>query len=135
MNQIKTYIDRSNIEGIGLFAAEFIPKGTLIWKLDGLDQVFSKEEIEKINLKGIKDHYFKRYMFEMNEHYIFCSDDARFTNHSNNSNTISSQMFQYAKNNIQIGEEITCDYSEINDYFEESEFEELISYKNDNSQQ
>ena len=49
MNQIKTYIDRSGIEGIGLFAGEFIPKGTLIWKPSGLDQVFSKEQLENLS--------------------------------------------------------------------------------------
>lgn len=122
MNQIKTYIDKSEIHGIGLFADEFIPKGTLIWKLGGLDYVFPKKKLEKMYLKDIQLKYFIRYAFEMNDHYIFCADDARYANHSKDSNTISSRMFQYATKDIQRGEEITCNYREIDDNFKESDF-------------
>ena len=35
--------------GIGVVATEFIPKGTITWALDPLDQVFPPEEI--LNMK------------------------------------------------------------------------------------
>jgi len=38
---VKTYLDKSKIRGIGLFADEFIPKGTLIWKFNYLLASFS----------------------------------------------------------------------------------------------
>ena len=31
---VRTYLDRSAIHGIGLFAAERIPKGTVLWRLE-----------------------------------------------------------------------------------------------------
>ena len=45
---IKTKIQESRIHGIGLFADEFIPKGTEIWKFTpGFDMKFTREEILK----------------------------------------------------------------------------------------
>ncbi len=44
---IKTYLDTRKIlhAGIGLFAGEFIPKGTIVWKFDeGIDMLFTDEE-------------------------------------------------------------------------------------------
>ncbi len=126
MNQVKTYIDKSDIDGIGLFAAEFIMKGTLIWKFSGLDQEISKEQVKKLN--QLEYQYFKRYEFGKDGLYIFCSDDAKFCNHSDNPNT-NGYPEQYALRNIEIGEEITCNYGYINDDFDKSEFEKLKSHK------
>ncbi len=37
---VKTKIGQSNISGIGVFADEFIPKGTVIWRYqEGFDQM------------------------------------------------------------------------------------------------
>jgi len=46
MLQVKTYVKESKIHGNGLFAKEFIPKGTIIWKFDSrLDTKISEESI------------------------------------------------------------------------------------------
>ncbi len=45
---IKTNVLPSKIHGLGLFADEFIPKGTIIWKFtQGFDLKFTKEQIKK----------------------------------------------------------------------------------------
>ncbi len=129
MNQVRTYIDKSLIEGIGLFAAEFIPKGTLIWKFSGLDQQFTKEELGSKNLTDIEKSYFKRYEFGKDDIYIFCSDDAKYCNHADEPNTYGYPE-QYALKDIQTNEEITCNYGWINEDFDESEFNILVSFKN-----
>lgn len=128
MNQVKTYIDKSKIEGIGLFAAEFIPKGTLIWKCSGLDTEYTESELTELCLNEIELHYFKRYEFGRNGIYIFCADDAKFCNHSYNANTKGYPQ-QYAIRDIKTGEEITCNYDNINDNFDGEEFKTLTSFK------
>ena len=39
---VKTYLDRSPIHGLGVFAAEFIRKGTRVWRfVESFDRVYS----------------------------------------------------------------------------------------------
>lgn len=136
MNLVKTYLDKSPIEGIGLFAAEFISKDTLIWQLiEPFDLVLDKRIWDSIkdNLHQWyaepMSNYLLRYYYEKGGKCVFCGDDARFANHSNNANTRSIFDKQWAKRDIRKGEEIFCNYFEINDEFNESEFEILKSYK------
>lgn len=128
MNQVKTYIAESDIEGIGLFAAEFIPKGTLIWKFSGLDLKLTLEEIKSLNLNDIEEKYFFRYEFGKDGIYYVCSDNAKYCNHSDSPNTYGYPE-QYASYDIFIGNEITCDYGAINRDFNKDEFKHLKSYK------
>ncbi len=61
MMYVKTKICSSKIHGLGLFADELIPKGTIIWKFSpGFDLKFSKEQIRKFP-KQVQD-YLKTYM-------------------------------------------------------------------------
>lgn len=133
MNLVKTYIDGSSIEGIGLFAAELIPKGTLIWRLiEPFDIILSKNDFEEQMKKlpiHLHDNYINRYLYEMNGKIVICGDDARFSNHSIFPNTKSTFDSQYAIMNIEKGDEILTNYKEINDNFDESEFDKLKSFK------
>jgi SET domain-containing protein len=108
MLKVKTYIDKSSINGIGLFSLEFIPKETVVWDLDyGIDIIFS--------FIG-ENEFLNKYCYKDQETYILCVDDARFMNHSitpNTSNGIGNQTI--SNKDIQIGEEITCNYFEIDD--------------------
>ena len=62
MLKIKTKIHESKIHGIGLFADQFIPKGTVTWSYDtGLDSTYSKETIE--NLPSLLKDYFLFYCY------------------------------------------------------------------------
>jgi SET domain-containing protein len=43
---VKTKVKESPIHGLGLFADQFIPKGTEIWRFTpGFDQKFTREQI------------------------------------------------------------------------------------------
>lgn len=134
MNQVKTYIDKSSIEGIGLFAGEFISKGTLIWKLNStIDRIYTRNEYNKLKQEWseIELSYFNRYVFEDKDFLYFCGDDAKYCNHSYTPNTSGIEE-QIALVDINKGEEITCNYSEINNNEEpwsEEEFKILKSYK------
>ena len=129
MNQVKTYIDKSSIEGIGLFAGEFIPKGTLIWKPSGLDRIYTKDEYENIKISDFEKDYMKRYTFGKGDLRIFCSDEMRYCNHSDTNPNLGGYLTQIALRDIQPGEEITQDYSELTENFTEEEFKELTSYQ------
>lgn len=113
MNIVRTYVDKSKINGLGLFAAADIPKGALIWRVDGLDQVLTEEELDKRHLTIEQKQYFFKYSFKANGRYTFCSDDNKYCNHSDTPNTMSDYKTQVAIKDIKKGEEITCNYNEF----------------------
>ncbi|HWL47120.1 MAG TPA: SET domain-containing protein-lysine N-methyltransferase, partial [Sphingomonadaceae bacterium] len=46
---VKTYLDRSPIHGLGVFAAEPIPKGTKIWRyVEGFDRSWSPRQFARL---------------------------------------------------------------------------------------
>lgn len=124
MNLVKTYIDQSDIQGIGLFANEFIPAGTKMWEISGFDIVVDEENFKSLPLTEEQLKYIKRYIYFNNGYWIYCGDDAKFTNHSNDPNTIVSFAEQTALKDIYPGEEITCDYHVLDNDFTEEEFNE-----------
>lgn len=115
---VKTTIGPSKIHGIGLFAAEFIPKGTPTWRFKpGLDVVISREELDALPEQARAA--FKNYCYKSNRtgRYILPFDDARYFNHSENANCIEEPSLMdegeagdVAAHDIQVGEELTNNY-------------------------
>jgi hypothetical protein len=100
--------------GYGVVATRFIPKGTITWIFDPLDQVFSPEQIRKMHpaFREILHTYSYR---DHNGNFILCWDNSRFVNHSFHSNCISTAYnFEIAIRDIQPGEELTDDYGYLN---------------------
>jgi len=124
MNLVKTYIDKSGIEGIGLYSAEFIPQGTKMWEISGTDILMTDEDFKNIPLTDDQLKYLKRYIYFNNGYWIYCGDDAKFTNHSTDPNTTIGFNEQYALKDIYPGDEITCNYHELDNDFTEEEFNE-----------
>ena len=119
MLRVKTKIKQSLIPaaGLGLFADEFIPTGTIIWQYDiNFDQSYTQEQYESIKNSFIKQ-FIETYSYKYNGRYILCVDDARFFNHSNNPNCFSTDYnettlgYTKAKRDINKGEEMTDDYT------------------------
>ncbi|TIU91853.1 MAG: SET domain-containing protein-lysine N-methyltransferase, partial [Mesorhizobium sp.] len=81
---VDVYLDKSPIQGIGVFAKHRIPKGTLIWKLDPrFDRRISVDTYE--NESGPVKSYLDRYSYpdRRDRNYIvFEADDARYMNHA-----------------------------------------------------
>lgn len=126
---VKTYIDKSTIQGIGLFANQFILKGTIIWKFNPIvDKIVTENEINK--LRQILDpDIFKEFRTPISrlekDIYVIYGDNTKFTNHSFNNNIISGDdLFTIAKRDIQIGEELTENYLDI--YFDEEDIGFLL---------
>lgn len=114
---VKTTIKQSNISGIGLFAEEFIPKGTLIWKFTkGFDIRVNKDYPN--TLPEPAKTFFMTYGYQNPKtlNYVLCSDNARYFNHSENPNTNcvknpeDEDTANVAARDINPGEELTVDY-------------------------
>lgn len=115
---VKTKVLPSDIHGLGLFADEFIPKGTLIWKfLPGFDQRFTSEQV--MAFPTIVHQYLARHAsFRKSNLYLLCADEGNYFNHSDNPNVHSLkkegelEMPVYALRDIKAGEELTENYDE-----------------------
>jgi len=113
---VSTKLGQSTINGIGLYAAEFIPKGTVIWKFaPNLDLKFTEAEYQALK----QQHNFEvldKYIYKslVSGCYILCADDARFINHSAVANTLDTSQdlegLTLAATDIQPDEEITSNY-------------------------
>lgn len=117
---VKTKIGLSPIQGIGLFADQFITKGDYIWRFKKNFDIRVNKDYPNTLPEVAKD-YFERYAYQNNEtlNYILCSDDARFFNHSDTPNTNcvkdpeDEETANIAARDIQPGEELTIDYREF----------------------
>jgi uncharacterized protein len=110
---VKTKLGLSSIHGIGLYADEFIPKGAIIFKEDEFTIKISKEEYE--NSPPLKRNFLNTYSYFKENVYKCSLDNDRFMNHSDNPNTIDILDMTIANFDIQIGDEITCNYHDICD--------------------
>lgn len=104
----------SKEKGIGVFATQFIPKGTITWVQDEMDLVFSPSKVHKLGelYAGIIDNYTFR---DGHGNFILCWDHGKYVNHSFNSNCITTPYnFEIAIRDIEVGEELTDDYGYLN---------------------
>ena len=118
MLTVKTTIRQSKIHGIGLFAGEFIPKGTVIWRFTpGFDLRFTRKDI--LGFPAPLQIYLYKYCWRSMKSGLYCfsSDNGKYFNHAENPNALSEyrngeeEVLTTAILDIQIGEEITDDYS------------------------
>ena len=115
---VRTKVLESKIHGLGLFADEFIPKGTVVWKFTtGFDQKFTREQI--LAFPELLQVYIYKYVWRSKKSKLYClsSDNGKYFNHSSDSNCLSEYKYDdeevvtVALKDIQIGEEMTDNYS------------------------
>lgn len=116
---VDVYLDKSPIEGIGVFAKNPIARGALIWRLDtNYDRRIEVKAYERET--GPVKAYLDRYCYPDRRdpnYIIFDADDARYMNHADEPNCdVSSPQESYALRDIAAGEEMTCNY---NHFFED----------------
>lgn len=122
---VETYVAPSKVHGLGLFAAKPINTGTKIWEFEsGFDLDLSEEDIARLSEACRARVLDYAYYNAKRMRYIFCSDDARFMNHSNEPNTASVGFGEdeeqergqtIAAKDIAEGEELTEDYGVFED--------------------
>jgi SET domain-containing protein len=113
---VRTVLRPSPIHGIGLFADEFIPRGTVIWRLHrAVDLVLDERTIETL-APPARDQVLKySYVDVFLRQRVLCGDDARFFNHDDRPNCTDLPDADGGKTvaarDILPREELTCDYS------------------------
>lgn len=100
--------------GYGVVAKKFIPKGTITWAMDKLDREITPDDAVKMGPAYLE--IIDTYCYRNNKgNFILCWDNARFVNHSFNSNCLTTAYeFEIAIRDIQPGEQLTDDYGYLN---------------------
>ncbi len=116
MMLVRTYIAPSTVEGVGVFAAEPIKTGQLIWRLEPeFDRMLSKNWL--LSAPSHFSEFIARYAYPAPndpETLVLEIDNGRFMNHSNSPNTDFTKITEgYAKAAIREGEELVCNYNEF----------------------
>lgn len=104
----------SETVGVGIFATKLLPKGTVVWALDQLDQVFDPPRIQSMgpDYMAVLDKF--TYTNGRGER-ILCWDSARLINHSCEPNILSPGLeFEIAVRDIHPGEQVVSDYASYN---------------------
>ena len=113
---IETYVGPSEIEGVGVFAAEPIRAGELIYRFaPEFDRLIARAELASMpeSLRRFIDRYSYRHPADP-ALLVLDADNGRHMNHSAAPNTdFRDAIHGYAIRDIAAGEEITCDYSEF----------------------
>jgi SET domain-containing protein len=117
---VKTYLAPAGEKGIGLFAAEPIPKGAIWWKDDQtFNRIFSPEEVSNAP-EIVRNFMFHYATLKSNGSWYLYVDNARFVNHSDTPNTIQANGGSrdvegdwIALKDIAVGEEITSNYNQF----------------------
>ena len=113
---IDTYVGQSAIEGVGVFAAEPIAAGQVIYRFEpGFDRLIAETEFASMP-ESIR-RFLERYTYPHPAQpglWVLDTDNGRHMNHSEAPNTdFRDAVIGRAIADIAPGEEITCNYSEF----------------------
>lgn len=109
---IDHYVTLSPIHGLGVFAAEPAPQGTVIWRFSP----FMDLTIPKAILPTLPPHTARRIVERAEyrpsvDQYVLGADGDSYMNHSETPNfVVCGDFAAVAGRDIAIGDEITCDY-------------------------
>lgn len=100
--------------GFGVVATEFIPKGTITWASDGLDQIISPGRVP--DFPECMRAYIDKYAYKNGGgDLILCWDHSRFINHSCHPTSLAPGFdIEIAVRDIYPGEQVTDDYGTLN---------------------
>ena len=117
---VPTYVRPSCVEGVGVFAAQEIPAGTAIWRLDErFDRLIHQGEIA--DLPPSARQFIERYAYPYPHNpdlLVVELDNGRFMNHSQEPNTnFLDPDSGYTRRTIAADEELFCNYAEFDPGF------------------
>lgn len=117
---IRTRISASPIHGVGCFTCDPVVIGSVAWQFhQSVDLVFTEAQI--LSMPPAFQIFLVQYASKDlgQDRYVYCSDNARFINHSTAPNLVhnvaNSASAMYASRDIAPGEELTLDYQFVDD--------------------
>ena len=114
---IDTYLDKSKIQGIGVFAKENAKKGEKIKEVRTEFEIeFNVENLPRMPLalaKFIDTHSYERELGS--KMFVMGIDNEKYMNHSNDPSVNDDGI---ALKDIKVGDEITIDYRDFDDSME-----------------
>ena len=110
----------SAIHGFGLFAAQFVPRGTPVWRfVAGFDREFSPEAVASLPVPAQAHLRWFGFVSRETGCVTLAGDHACFMNHASYPNTGAPDavgpVTTVALRDIAAGEEMTCDYPAFDD--------------------
>lgn len=108
---IEHHIAQSSIHGLGVFAKVNCRKGDKIWEFNAsVDLVIPLSSLENLP-NHVRAMIRKRAEFYPDENiFILGADGDAFMNHSDSPNLLNDGRNGFAARDIEVGDEITCDY-------------------------
>lgn len=116
MLTIKAYLDRSAIHGMGVFSAQNVKKGDIVWRFaQGFDRFFTQEQFK--GLPAFAQLHVRKHSYGSDKGFVLEGDYGQFLNHSDTPNMIhTSGDEMVAARDIAKGEEMTCDYNKTDSF-------------------
>ena len=108
---VPTYVAKSPIAGVGLFAATDLPAHHVIWEYaEGVDWRIAPSEL--MLFPEPFQSRLRHYLYQEDSGlYVLCGDNAKFMNHADEPNCDDTGgEFTVTRHAIRAGEELTCDY-------------------------
>lgn len=109
---VTTTIGPSAIAGLGLFAAEPIAVGQVIWQFEPKFDLLLDIDDVRAAPKPFRA-FFDMYCYEAHAFpgsFVLLCDHAKFINHAEDPNIASAALTSHALREIAVGDEITSDY-------------------------
>ncbi|CAN5218750.1 hypothetical protein BH09GEM1_BH09GEM1_14770 [soil metagenome] len=99
--------------GFGVFATRAIPRGTISWVHDALDQTFTPDEVA--HLAPLHRAAMRRFAYrEPSGVHVLCWDHARYSNHACRPSCRTIGDFDIVVRDIDAGDELTIEYAVVN---------------------
>ena len=116
---VKVKVQKSDIDGMGLFADQDIKKGDIIWKLDKEKINTTLKIIDRSILSSLEEERQTKQIIDVlvyciykDEKFIYYLDENKYINHSLEPNAFTNKdLTVLATKDIKIGDEITENYN------------------------
>ena len=110
---IRTSLRPSPVHGLGCFTEEKIRQGQVIWEYDErIDRRIPASKLPEfpVPIQEFLSMYGYAEMHEGQKVVVLCGDHSRHFNHSDDPNLRDTPSKTTAARDIEVGEELTCDY-------------------------
>ena len=112
---VPSYLGLSPIQGFGVFAKRFIPKGSKVWAYHPIfDLKVSPEEFAKLPPSVREEIEVHMYQPDNDGDYYYETTIGKYMNHSRSPNVDFSVVYEgWSTRDIEADEELTCDYRQF----------------------